>query len=118
MSNAIRMWEYMCIAKLQSSTRLATETRCFFLRATIVVAAVVVIVAVALGLFGSRAETHQSSNDRFVAVDVGVLLHHVESYPGIIIFITNTPRAIDKAFHRRVRFALEFTMPEPSLRTK
>ncbi len=37
-------------------------------------------------------------------MDVGVLLYHLETHPGIVVLITNQPAAIDKAFHRRIRW--------------
>lgn len=45
---------------------------------------------------------------RYAAIDVGVLLYHLETHPGIVVLITNQPAAIDKAFHRRIRFMLGF----------
>ncbi|KAG2434073.1 hypothetical protein HXX76_007801 [Chlamydomonas incerta] len=70
------------------------------------------------GLFGSRPTEMGSASDRYAAMDVGVLLFHLETHPGIVVLITNQPAAIDKAFHRRIRFMMNFPMPDAGLRAK
>ncbi|GLC47982.1 hypothetical protein PLESTB_000046300 [Pleodorina starrii] len=70
------------------------------------------------GLFGTRPTDMASASDRYAAMDVGVLLYHLETHPGIVVLITNQPAAIDKAFHRRIRFMLNFAMPDAALRAK
>ncbi|GIM08475.1 hypothetical protein Vretimale_12482, partial [Volvox reticuliferus] len=70
------------------------------------------------GLFGTRPTEMGSASDRYAAMDVGVLLYHLETHPGIVVLITNQPSAIDKAFHRRIRFMLNFQMPDAALRAK
>ena len=59
-----------------------------------------------------------TSTDRYANVDVGVLLYHIERFPGIIILTTNLIDNIDKAFFRRLRFVLQFDTPPFKLRTK
>ena len=63
--------------------------------------------------------THPSSStDRYANVDVGVLLYHIERFPGIIILTTNLIENIDKAFFRRLKFVLHFEIPSFNLRAK
>jgi SpoVK/Ycf46/Vps4 family AAA+-type ATPase len=69
------------------------------------------------GLFGSRT-TMSTSTDRYANVDVGVLLYHIERFPGIIILTTNLIENIDKAFFRRLRFVLHFETPPTRLRAR
>jgi SpoVK/Ycf46/Vps4 family AAA+-type ATPase len=69
------------------------------------------------GLFGSRTDM-STSTDRYANVDVGVLLYHIERYPGIVILTTNLIDNIDKAFFRRLKFILHFKSPSRPLRAK
>ncbi|HWN19900.1 MAG TPA: AAA family ATPase, partial [Gemmatimonadales bacterium] len=43
---------------------------------------------------------------------VNVLLHELESFPGVVIFATNLAANIDPAFERRVRTHILFEMPD------
>ncbi|KAL3158744.1 hypothetical protein ABBQ32_011472 [Trebouxia sp. C0010 RCD-2024] len=70
------------------------------------------------GLFGTRSSDMGSSTDRYAAMDVGVLLHHLETHIGIVVLITNKPEAIDTAFQRRIRFSMTVPMPDAALRAK
>ncbi|GFR47899.1 hypothetical protein Agub_g9646, partial [Astrephomene gubernaculifera] len=70
------------------------------------------------GLFGSRPSDVSSATDRYAAMDVGVLLYHLEVHPGIVVLITNQPAALDRAFSRRIRFMLAFQMPDAALRAR
>lgn len=67
------------------------------------------------GLFSSRTST-RNSTDRYANVDVGVLLHLIESFDGIAILTSNLEENIDSAFRRRIQYALEFERPDKSLR--
>ncbi|KAI6657958.1 hypothetical protein LOD99_15675 [Oopsacas minuta] len=69
------------------------------------------------GLFGSRTSMG-SSTDRYANVDVGVLLYHIERFPGIVIMTTNVIENLDKAFYRRFRYMLHFETPNQSDRAK
>ena len=69
------------------------------------------------GLFGSRTSMG-SSTDRYANVDVGVLLYHIERFPGIIIMTTNVIENLDKAFYRRFRYMLHFDSPNQIERAK
>ena len=48
--------------------------------------------------------------------DVNVLLSHVEAFPGVVILATNLARTLDRALDRRIDIAVEFPMPDASLR--
>ncbi|XP_019854420.1 PREDICTED: uncharacterized protein LOC105313451 [Amphimedon queenslandica] len=67
------------------------------------------------GLFGQRTDM-STSTDRYANVDVGVLLYHIERFPGIIILTTNLMDNMDKAFFRRLKFVLHFDCPSVKLR--
>ena len=67
------------------------------------------------GLFGERTEAVTAS-DRYANVDTGLLLHNIERYPGLVILTTNMAEAIDPAFQRRIRYAVEFPMPSETER--
>jgi SpoVK/Ycf46/Vps4 family AAA+-type ATPase len=69
------------------------------------------------GLFGQRTAM-TSSTDRYANVDVGVLLYHIEHFPGIVILTTNLYENIDKAFFRRLKFILDFDTPTKERRAK
>ena len=60
----------------------------------------------------------RTSTDRYANVDVGVLLYHIERFPGIIILTTNLIDNLDKAFFRRLRFVLPFDIPSYKLRAQ
>lgn len=42
---------------------------------------------------------------------MGILLHHIETFSGVVIIITNLKDMIDSAFFRRFKFVLEFPKP-------
>jgi len=67
------------------------------------------------GLFGSRSGEGDGSS-RHDTMNVGVLLHHIETFPGVVIVITNLREKVDTAFFRRFKFALEFKIPNEELR--
>jgi len=69
------------------------------------------------GLFASRT-TVSSSSDRYANMDVGLLLHHMERYPGVVILTSNMIDAIDRAFMRRMRYIVEFPPPDEALRER
>ena len=69
------------------------------------------------GLFASRSNDGGSTS-RHDSMNVGVLLHHMETFSGIVVAITNRFVQIDTAFHRRFKFILEFPMPDAATRAK
>jgi hypothetical protein len=68
-------------------------------------------------LFGQRSEV-KDSHDRYANIEVSYLLGRVEAYRGLAILTTNRKRAIDQAFHRRLRFAVEFPFPDAQQRAE
>jgi SpoVK/Ycf46/Vps4 family AAA+-type ATPase len=66
-------------------------------------------------LFGKRAEV-KDSHDRYANIEVGYLLQRMEIFQGLAILTTNMKTAIDTAFQRRLRFAVEFPFPDAAQR--
>jgi SpoVK/Ycf46/Vps4 family AAA+-type ATPase len=66
-------------------------------------------------LFGKRSEV-RDSHDRYANVEVSYLLQRMEAYDGLAILTTNNKVALDRAFHRRVRFILHFPFPDQAQR--
>jgi hypothetical protein len=66
-------------------------------------------------LFGKRTEV-QDSHDRFANIEVSYLLQRVEAYRGLALLTTNLREALDPAFLRRIRFVVEFPMPDDDAR--
>ena len=62
-------------------------------------------------LFGKRTEV-KDAHDRYANVEVGYLLQRVESFSGIAILTTNLRDNIDSAFARRLRFVVDFPVPD------
>jgi SpoVK/Ycf46/Vps4 family AAA+-type ATPase len=50
------------------------------------------------------------------ARQVGILLHLIETFPGVVVVITNLKDRIDSAFLRRMKFVLEFPLPDEAQR--
>lgn len=68
-------------------------------------------------LFGKRSEVHDS-HDRYANIEVGYLLQRMEAYSGLAILATNIRDAIDPAFMRRIRFAINFPFPDEKSRAE
>jgi len=66
-------------------------------------------------LFGKRSEV-RDSHDRYANVEVGYLLQRMEAYEGLAILTTNLKTALDPAFHRRLRFTVNFPFPDVAQR--
>ena len=64
-------------------------------------------------LFGKRSEV-RDAHDRYANVDTDYLLQKLEAHAGLVILMTNHKKDIDAAFLRRLRFIVEFPLPEPS----
>jgi SpoVK/Ycf46/Vps4 family AAA+-type ATPase len=62
-------------------------------------------------LFAKRTEV-KSSTDRYANLEVNYLLQRMETYDGVTLLATNLAQGVDEAFKRRVRFTVEFEMPE------
>ena len=62
-------------------------------------------------LFGKRTEV-KDAHDRYANVEVGYLLQRLEDFEGVGILTTNLRNNLDAAFVRRLRFVLEFPVPD------
>ncbi|KAJ5077735.1 atpase [Anaeramoeba ignava] len=70
------------------------------------------------GLFGKRFQTNFHSSERYLNIDSGVLLYHLENFPGIVILCTNSLEFIDQAFFRRFHYMIRFDQPNLKSREK
>jgi hypothetical protein len=68
-------------------------------------------------LFGKRSEV-KDSHDRYANIEVAYLLQRVEAYRGLAILTTNMKSALDRAFLRRIRFVVNFPMPDAAARER
>lgn len=68
-------------------------------------------------LFARRTEV-RDAHDRHANVEVDYLLQRMEEYRGVAILATNRRNLIDPAFLRRLRFLVEFPLPEPADRVR
>ncbi len=62
-------------------------------------------------LFGKRSEV-KDSHDRYANIEVSYLLQRMEAYRGLAILTSNQKAALDTAFHRRLRFVVNFPFPD------
>ncbi len=62
-------------------------------------------------LFGKRSEV-QDAHDRYANIEIGYLLQKMEEYEGIAILTTNLRSNMDDAFVRRLRFVIDFPLPD------
>jgi SpoVK/Ycf46/Vps4 family AAA+-type ATPase len=60
---------------------------------------------------GRRFTSLSAAYEREANAIVNVLLHELESFPGVVIFATNLAANIDPAFERRIRTHILFEMP-------
>lgn len=74
-------------------------------------AQVVLLFDEADSLFGKRTEV-RGANDRHANMEVNFLLQKMESHDGVAILTTNRLKDIDEAFLRRIRFRVDFPVPE------
>ncbi|MEZ4471320.1 MAG: ATP-binding protein [bacterium] len=68
-------------------------------------------------LFSSRTEV-KGSNDRFANMEINYLLQRMEQYDGMSLLTTNFEKAIDDAFKRRLKFKVDFPMPDAEQRAQ
>ncbi len=66
-------------------------------------------------LFGKRTEI-RDSHDRYANIEISYLLQRIEDYKGIVILATNFRKNIDEAFSRRIRFIIDFPIPDEKMR--
>ncbi len=67
---------------------------------------------------GRRFTVMQAAVDREANSVVNVLLHELETFPGIVIFATNLAANMDPAFERRIRTHILFEMPDVEARER
>jgi ATP-dependent 26S proteasome regulatory subunit len=68
-------------------------------------------------LFGKRSEV-KDSHDRYANIEVNYLLQRMEDYRGLAVLATNMKSLLDEAFLRRLRFHVEFPLPDVEHRKK
>lgn len=68
-------------------------------------------------LFGRRTEV-KDSHDRYANIEVSFLLSRMEEHRGLSVLTTNMRQAMDVAFLRRLRFAVEFPFPDAAERAR
>jgi vesicle-fusing ATPase len=62
-------------------------------------------------LFGKRTEV-KDAHDRYANLEISYLLERMERFKGLAILATNRKKDLDEAFLRRLRFVVEFPLPE------
>jgi SpoVK/Ycf46/Vps4 family AAA+-type ATPase len=68
-------------------------------------------------LFGKRSDI-KDAHDRYANIETSYLLQKMEEYEGLAILATNLRANLDEAFARRLRFAVEFPMPDEEHRAR
>jgi len=68
-------------------------------------------------LFARRTDV-KSANDRYANLEVNYLLQRMETFDGVTLLATNLEQGLDEAFKRRVRFSIQFELPEEAERKK
>lgn len=66
-------------------------------------------------IFGKRSEVNEAK-DKYANTEVSYILQRIEQYDGIVILATNYRKNIDEAFMRRIRYVVEFSLPDKELR--
>lgn len=66
-------------------------------------------------IFGKRSEVNEAK-DRYANTEVSYILQRIDEYDGIVILATNFKNNIDEAFMRRIRYVVEFVMPDMEMR--
>jgi SpoVK/Ycf46/Vps4 family AAA+-type ATPase len=67
---------------------------------------------------GRRFTSMNAAYEREANSIVNVLLHELETFPGVVIFATNLAANIDPAFERRIRTHILFDMPNAEERER
>jgi hypothetical protein len=62
-------------------------------------------------IFGKRTEVKESK-DKYANTEVSYLLQRIEEYDGMVILATNLKNNIDEAFMRRMKYVVDFKMPD------
>jgi SpoVK/Ycf46/Vps4 family AAA+-type ATPase len=67
---------------------------------------------------GRRFTAMNAAYEREANAIVNVLLHELETFPGVVVFATNLAANIDPAFERRIRTHILFDMPNAEERER
>lgn len=62
-------------------------------------------------LFGKRTDV-KDAHDRFANIEISYLLERMERFKGLAILATNRRKDLDDAFMRRLRYVVEFEVPD------
>ena len=62
-------------------------------------------------LFGKRTEV-SDAHDRYANLEISYLLERMERFKGLAILATNRKKDLDEAFLRRLRYVMDFPLPE------
>jgi winged helix domain-containing protein/ATPase family protein associated with various cellular activities (AAA) len=68
-------------------------------------------------LLGKRSAV-KDAHDRYANTETAYLLQKMEEYPGITMLSTNLRQNMDEAFTRRMRFVVDFPLPEEADRLR
>ena len=68
-------------------------------------------------LFSKRTEVKEA-NDKYNNLEAAYLLQKMEEHRGVVILATNYQQNIDEAFKRRIKFCIEFPLPDAEYRKK
>lgn len=68
-------------------------------------------------LFGKRTEV-SDARDRYANLEISYLLERMERFKGLAILATNRKRDLDEAFLRRLRYIIDFPLPDEAERRK
>ena len=74
-----------------------------------------ILIDEAEALLGKRSEV-KDAHDRYANIEVAYLLQRMEAYEGLAILTSNLRQNIDSAFVRRLRFIVDFPMPDVEAR--
>jgi SpoVK/Ycf46/Vps4 family AAA+-type ATPase len=66
-------------------------------------------------LFGKRSEV-KDSKDRYANMEISYILQRIEQFDGIAILATNLRENMDSAFIRRMKYIVDFIMPNKEMR--
>jgi hypothetical protein len=62
-------------------------------------------------LFGRRTEV-KDAHDRYANLEISYLLERMERFKGLAILATNRKKDLDEAFLRRLRYIIDFPLPD------
>ncbi len=68
-------------------------------------------------LFGRRTEV-SDAHDRYAKLEISYLLERMERFKGLAILATNRKKDLDEAFLRRLRYIVDFPLPDAAERKK